>query len=326
VIAGCVYQFHHARPNAGAAAGTLWLLSDEAEKRLEAARVELAAAGFKDPGRTHRPHVNEGPPCQRPFVFYSRHRTLYARQMHFAYIDESGDSGIGGSRTYSLGCILIDADDWPDRFNRLIDFRRHLYSLFGLPVRAEIKANYLIRNSGPFRKLRLGEQARFAIYRQAMRLHPKLGFKTFAILVNKANHPTRTADALAWEYLLQRLERFTTYDNEVVLVVHDEGNALAVRKLARKSRRAGIAGSMFGTGYLTRPFNRLLDDPVSRTSGQSYFVQLADLVAYAAFRRHYPPPARPVQIVPQMMWSELGSAAYGEVNKYSGGPAGIVQV
>ena len=56
------------------------------------------------------------------------------------------------------------------------------------------------------------------------------------------------------------------------------------------------------------PFDssQLLDDPVSRNSTQSYFVQLADLAAYAAFRRHYPPPARPVQIVPKMMWSELG--------------------
>jgi hypothetical protein len=244
--------------------------------------------------------------------------------VYFAYIDESGDSGSGGSRTYALGCVLVDADVWPDRFDRVIDFRRHLFQLFGLPVRAEIKANYLLRNGGPFRQLGLGESARFAIYRQCMRLHPKLGFKTFAILINKANHPARTAADLAWEYMLQRLERFSTYGDEVVLVVHDEGNALAVRKLARKSRRAGIAGSMMGTGYLKRPFNRLLDDPVSRNSAQSYFLQLADLVAYAAFRRHYPPPVRPVQIVPQMMWDELGTAAYGEVNKYSGGPAGIV--
>jgi Protein of unknown function (DUF3800) len=246
--------------------------------------------------------------------------------MHFAYIDESGDSGAGGSRTYSLACVLVDAETWPDRFDRLIDFRRHLRTLFGLPVRAELKANHLLRNSGAFRSLGLSESARYAIYRQAMRLHPKLGFKTFAILVNKASHPDRTSDDLAWEYLLQRLERFATYGDELILVIHDEGNSLAIRKLARKARRAGGAGSMFGTGVLRRPFGRLLDDPIPRESAQSYFLQLADLAAYAAYRRHYPPPVRAVPIVPQAMWDELGAARYGPVNMYSGGPPGIVHV
>jgi hypothetical protein len=45
--------------------------------------------------------------------------------MHFAYVDESGDTGEGGSRTYSLGRVLIDANDWPNRFDRLMDFRPH---------------------------------------------------------------------------------------------------------------------------------------------------------------------------------------------------------
>ena len=244
--------------------------------------------------------------------------------MYFAYIDESGDIGAGGSRTYVLACVLVDAEIWPDRFDRLIDFRRNLRDLFGLPVRAELKANYLLRNGGPFRNLALSESARFAIYRQTMRIHPKLGFRTFAIVINKASHPNRSADDIAWQYMLQRLERFATYEDEVVMVIHDEGNPDAVRKLARKSRRVGGAGSMTGTGFLSRPFGRLLDDPVSRSSAQSYFLQLADLAAYAAFRRHYPPPVHPVQIVPQSMWDELGTARHWQANMYSGGPLGIV--
>jgi len=195
---------------------------------------------------------------------------------------------------------------------------------------AEIKANYLLHNGGAFRTLALSESARYGVYRQCMRLHPKLEFKTFAVVVNKATvgarYPGRPADDVAWEYALQRLERFAYYDEEVVLVVHDEGNALPIRKLARKARRAGSAGSMLGTGVLSVPFERLLDDPVSRDSKQSYFLQLADLAAYAAFRRHYPPPVRPIQIVPQSTWDELGTARHAAANMYSGGPQGIVHV
>lgn len=100
---------------------------------------------------------------------------------------------------------------------------------------------------------------------------------------------------------------------------------ILVRKLARKARRAGTAGSMFGTGLLRRPARDLLDDPVAKDSRQSYFLQLADLDAYAAFRRLYPPPARPVQIVPQGMWDQLATARYWQANMYSGDPPGIVQ-
>ena len=98
------------------------------------------------------------------------------------------------------------------------------------------------------------------------------------------------------------------------MVVHDEGETAVIRKIARKARRAGSAGSAFGTGHLDRPARLLVDDPISRDSRQSYFVQLADLSAYAAFRRIHPPPPRHVPIVPQTMWDELGGAIYTEAN------------
>jgi hypothetical protein len=53
---------------------------------------------------------------------------------------------------------------------------------------------------------------------------------------------------------------------------------------------------------------------VPRDSRQSYFVQLADVSAYAAFRRIHPPPQRLTPIVPQGMWDELGAAIYEDAN------------
>jgi hypothetical protein len=162
-----------------------------------------------------------------------------------------------------------------------------------------------------------------------MRLQPKLGLNTFAVVVNKKRALTKFTGArvtsdIAWEYLLQRLER--SFQGSEVLVVHDEGDTLAVRTRARKARRAGTAGSALGTGTLSVPFHNLIDDPVPRNSQQSYFLQLADVVAYAAFRRMYPPPKRAVQIVPHTMWEELGDARFRRVRnvaKYPG-PIGIV--
>jgi hypothetical protein len=249
--------------------------------------------------------------------------------MYFAYVDESGDAGAGGSRTYTLSCVFAEGLAWPGLFDSMIAYRRHLRTTFGLPVRAEVKANYLIRNGGAFRVLRLSEQARQDLYRGFMRLAPKLGLIVFAVVIGKASashkYPARDPREIAWERLLQRIERFMTQSHQSpVVLVHDEGETAHVRKLARKARRAGSAGSMFGTGLLQVPARDLLDDPVPRDSRQSYFLQLADLAAYAAFRRSHPPAARPVQIVPQWMWDELGAARYSQANMYSGGPIAIV--
>jgi hypothetical protein len=249
--------------------------------------------------------------------------------MFLTYIDESGDSGAFGSRTYSLGAVMVESASWPGIFDEVIDYRRWLRRTFSIPVRAELKANYLLRNGGALRPLALSEQARFAVYRGHMRLQAKLGLHSFAVVVDKAGLTERKPGTdprdVAWEYLLQRLERFTTKNLTEMLVVHDEGETLRVRLLVRKARRAGTAGSAFGTGYLRRPAIRLIDDPVPRNSAQSYFLQLADLNAYAAFRHLYPPPLTLRQsIVPQEMWVELGTAQLREVSQFSGGPPGIV--
>jgi hypothetical protein len=251
--------------------------------------------------------------------------------VYVAYIDESGDDGEQGSQTYSLGCVMVDGAAWAEAFDRLISFRRFVRQRFGLRVRDEIKANYLIRNGGPFRELgtQLSEEARFKLYRGCLRIQPKLGLTTFAVVVNKARanerDGLRPASDIAWEYLLQRLERRASHEKTEVLVIHDEGDALTIRKRTRKARRAGTAGSAFGTGLLNVPFRRLLDDPTPRRSHESYFIQLADMNAYAAFRRLHPPPERPVQIVPQNMWDELGDARFRPVRSAQyGDPPGIV--
>ena len=247
----------------------------------------------------------------------------------FTYVDESGDAGLSGSRTYSLGAVMVETPAWPDVFDDLIYFRRFLRQRFGIPVRAEIKANYLLRNGGPLRSLALSEGARHAVYRAHLRLQAKLGLQAFGVVIDKpglqVRQPGLDPRDVAWEYLLQRLERYTTKNVTETLLIHDEGDQLRVRGLARKARRAGTAGSAFGTGYLRRPAVRVIDDPVPRNSQQSYFLQLADLNAYAAFRHVVPPPARAVQIVPQGMWGELGTALLLDVSKLSGGPPGIVK-
>jgi hypothetical protein len=236
--------------------------------------------------------------------------------VQIAYVDESGDDGERGSKSYVLGCVLIDSAQWSSVFDELIGFRRFVRDRFGVPVRAELKADYLLRNRGPLAGNPLSESARHALYRSHLRLLSKLGLGAFAVVIDKQAafakfNQSRPVSDIAWEYLLQRLER--SFRSTEVLLYHDEGDEDNVRKRARKARRAGSAGSQFGTGQLRVPFRNLLDDAIPKDSSQSYFVQLADLVAYAAFRRMYPPPAKTSKIVPATMWDEIGAARFSVV-------------
>lgn len=248
--------------------------------------------------------------------------------MHLAYIDESGDPGPEGSLTYVLACILVRDSAWLETLDSLISFRRFLKSCFGLPVRAELKANDLVQRRGPFRSLPVGLDGRRDIYRQAMRLHQKLDTKVFAIVIEKARARARGHDprVLCWEFLFQRLERFSSGEQSHLIAVHDEGETRLVRTLARMARRVGGAGSHFGTGRINRPARLLIEDPVPRRSNDSYFIQIADLCAYAAYRHIHPaaPGVPAATITPASLWLELGNAARTEVNQVKGGPLAIV--
>lgn len=74
--------------------------------------------------------------------------------MVVAYVDESGDDGIkaGSSRSYVLSRVLVESQDWAATFDGMIAFRRWVNATFRVPVRAELKANYLLRNGGPLRR------------------------------------------------------------------------------------------------------------------------------------------------------------------------------
>lgn len=250
--------------------------------------------------------------------------------MLLAYIDESGNTGDvskGGSTShYVLGCVLVEADKWSAGFDDLLDFRRRLRDRFKLPMRAEVKANYLIRSSGPFRALALAPAERGLVYRAHLNMLANIDARAFAVAIDKGRCGVTGPACLefAWTTLLQRLERTTHYERERMLLVHDDGENDAVRRVVRKARRFLTAGSMTGNGSIRVDAKDFIDDPVPRASHESYFVQMADLVAYAGWRALVPPSASVSAVAPQETWGQLGNAVHSAVNRYAGGVPGVV--
>jgi hypothetical protein len=248
--------------------------------------------------------------------------------MLLAYADESGDSGAGGSVTYTVGCVVVEAAQWPTVFNSLIEFRRRLKAAYRIPVRTEIKANYLIRGGGPFRPLQLAPAERRLIFRAHLRMIATLPVKAFAVVVDKrSTEHTQPPDLLAWQTLVERLER-TSYDAKgrpPFALVHDHGDDSLIRKVARKARRRITAGTAYGgPRQITLAAERFVDDPVPRDSAQSYLIQLSDLTAYAAFRTVIPPGKAVSEVVDSETWYEMGESIHTRVNAISGGVPGVV--
>lgn len=251
--------------------------------------------------------------------------------MLLAYVDESGDTGdpvkSGSSSCYALGCVLVEVGEWPTGFDLLLAHRRRLRETFGVLLRDEIKANYLIRGSGPLTRLNLSPNARQRIYRSSLRTLNYLPARAFSIVTDKARagYSGQACFDETWTMLLQRLERTSHYEqHKPIMIIHDEGDNAAVRKLVRKARRHLTAGSRFGTGTILTSLTHLIDDPSPRQSHHSFFVQLADLTAYAGWRSYMPPGVGAARVCPQNMWMEVGDATHRDVNKYSGGTPGVV--
>ena len=225
------------------------------------------------------------------------------------------------------GCVIVPAREWPRVFDELLDFRRWVRASFGVLLHDEIKASDLVRNTGDLAKHNLGDGLRRSIYRQHMRVAEKIGLEVFAVVIVKGRIIKTTWDPrdVAWDFLFQRIERRSTKANEPAMLIHDEGDDAIVRKLSRKARRAGIAGSAFGLNPLKRPATWLIDDPVSRRSDYNFLIQMADLAAYAGYTRIMGPTQKTGKVCPQTMWDELGAARYAPANQLKGGVPGIVE-
>lgn len=253
--------------------------------------------------------------------------------MLLAYIDESGDTGdpalSGSSGCFVLGCVLIESSVWAAAFDHLVAFRRGIKANFGPLMRQELKANHLIRNGGGLRPLGLSPSQRGLIYAYHLNQLAAMQARAFAVVVDKASTGAIVPQCLdmAWGTLLQRLEPTTTKEKNDLMVIHDEGEDAAIRKLVRKSRRHMTSGSYYGGVTFNNPFRRLVEDPSSRASHESYFLQLADLVAYAGWRTYVPPGPGAAKVVPAAMWNQLGSAIHKPVNSLSrrGAPGVVIR-
>lgn len=181
----------------------------------------------------------------------------------------------------------------------MIDIKRALRQNYGLRVRDELHGAELIHPRGNQAYKRIGNRKhRTDLYGYALRevaaQMPQT--KIVNVHLNKASpyYVSSTAkgadpEERAWEWLIQRFSNHLSRDcgGDLGMILADETNEVKVRRVVRKIRVHNQVGSMYGGSYSVS-VNNIVEDPVMRNSQHSYFVQIADLVSHALYRKLYP--------------------------------------
>lgn len=224
--------------------------------------------------------------------------------------------GKGATRTMGLGCVLVSAYGWTSALDSMQDLRRGIHQDYKIRIRDEVKGEWLVGIKKHFREARLGDGQLRDIYRRHMNAIGRLSTGIFAIVIDKDKIQKRDIDveAMAWNMLFQRLRYRTMQTGHPIVLVHDQtSDYKALRTRWRKFRRYSYdaAGKQVAAPLL-------LEDPVSRESDQSYFIQLADLAAYAATRRIIPPQGKRIARCSPEMWMEAAPALLTTVSSDRG--------
>lgn len=246
--------------------------------------------------------------------------------MYLAYLDESGDTGLKNSPTeyFVLCCVLVHQDQWLTTLDLLKDMRKRIYQKYGISPRHELKASYFKSGRGVFRGLDLEIDERMAIYKGILLCLAKMPIQVFSVAIHKADARARNYDCrvAAWQFTLQRVHNFSKKNNDCSMIFPDEGHGYFIRKLLRKLRRYHTVPGLYGGPPITLNLDRIVEDPIDRTSHESYFTQMADWGAYAAHKSSYVAPAAHV---PADGWDKLDGVMLRAVNQNRGGPPAIVR-
>lgn len=214
--------------------------------------------------------------------------------MQIIYIDESGDPGsdIYSSPHYILSGIIVSQDNWNYCLQRLKTFRKDLKNEFGLNQRTEIHASELIRINKIDEYRKISKKDRIHIFRKFCEEIPSIfkGSKIINISLRKSDFENYTEFHLvAWKRMIQRFDNYLKYTvNDKGIIIADDTNSKMIFHLLRKMRVHNPVKSHYSGSSRNLPANSILEDLFERASDESYFIQTADVIAQALYRKEYP--------------------------------------
>ena len=215
--------------------------------------------------------------------------------MYMMYVDESGDTGLTGSPTdyFALSGIVVHELQWRSFMTSLVNFKKTMRAVYGLPVRAEIHASEFIKS----KVYGMNRHTRLAILRNTLDELAKLSsISVTSVIVDKTNKVAGTdVFEIAWKTLFQRFENTLMYGNfpgnfrkDQGIVFTDATAGLKLLRLVRKMSVVNHVPNMGGGSFRNLPLLKIIEDPHGKDSKESLAVQMADVCAYFLHQRFKP--------------------------------------
>jgi hypothetical protein len=212
--------------------------------------------------------------------------------MEIAYIDESYDDQV-----FAMSALIIPMHAWKESFAALKQFRKELKTDHGIFTSKELHATDFVAGRGRISPDVVAKGTRARIFHQTMELVCSLpGAAVISGAWPIPGQKHSEIHARAFSRIHDRLQRRCAAGNIQLVRVVDAGREVELRKVARKSAVYNMVGSAFGAwedGSPAKniPWDRMVEDPVFKDSTQSYFLQLADFIAFALLKSEVAPTA-----------------------------------
>lgn len=206
--------------------------------------------------------------------------------MHVVYYDESGDDGFPqyASPLFVLAGVYCPALDWRENFEILAKFKRQLAVDFNFPFKLEVHTKELLLNKKPYAPLRLEGSERVEMVRRFCEVTAQLSLRIITTAVVKPWIRIREFNVLdkALSYSVNRIESdLRSSSANRFLIISDEGRLAKMRSTTRRMQKINFIPSKFsGQAAYRREIRHLIEDPLPKDSKESYFIQIADLVAF----------------------------------------------
>jgi Protein of unknown function (DUF3800) len=198
--------------------------------------------------------------------------------MYLIYIDDSYEKP-----TQTYAAIAVPATEWRDYFTRILYWRRALKRSDGILVYKEFHATEFVAGRGRLGPTVVTKYRRSVIFRGAFQLLNGMDKLRIFSSCRKAN------PEWAFERLITRIHKTMAESwNSHAILICDQGKDVEFTRLIRKMGVYNpvpvyVAPGILQTQNLATV--RILEDPFFKQSSKSFFVQMADFVAYGLLRR-----------------------------------------
>lgn len=205
--------------------------------------------------------------------------------MEFAYLDESYDTS-----TFTMACILIPDHVWASAFERVKKARKVLKEKYGIFTSKELHATDFLAGRGRIADRVVPKALRADIYRKFFEFIPTIA--GIRIIGGAWPNERSIPDMYAYAFgrIQDRLQKRSTVEDHQTLIISDEGQEFEITRAARRAHIFNPVGSKYrtwedGSAWKNITTDRIVEDPFFKPSHRSYFLQLADFVAFALLKK-----------------------------------------